>query len=274
MTRGHKEGETARMPQISPHAVVTCPENLADDVVVGAFAYVGPRVRIGAGTRVGNNVALDGDVRIGRDNHISPFAVIGEADDEKSPAGCVVIGDRNKVREHVVVRPGGAGAATRVGSDCLLCTGCYIGPRAQIADRVMLGTYSQLGEGTRLETRVWASAFTGTDPGVTIGRYSFTSGYAGIDRDAPPYAILLGFPFRVRGANTTNLKRCGFPEQAVAGLKEAFRALYDGKHREAHDDAVAEWAARTDLDEHQRYLMDFLVRHRPAGGSAAARKGG
>jgi UDP-N-acetylglucosamine acyltransferase len=252
------------------------PENLADDVVVGAFSYVGPLVRIATGARVGNNVTIEGDVLIGGDTHISPFAVIGEANEDKSPAGRIVIGERNKVREHVVIRSGAAAsnAATSVGNDCLLCTGSYVGPGAQIANRVMLGTYSQLGEGARLEARVWASAFTGADPGVTVGQYSFTSGYAGIDRDAPPYAILLGFPFRVRGANTTNLKRCGFPEKVIDGLKDAFRALYDGKHRDVHDDALAEWAARTDLDEHQRYLVDFLVRRRRQHENAPARKGG
>ena len=45
------------MPNISPHAVVMAPANLAGDVVVGAFAYVGPHVRIEAGSRVDNNAA-------------------------------------------------------------------------------------------------------------------------------------------------------------------------------------------------------------------------
>ena len=174
-----------------------------------------------------------------------------------------------------MIRPGaGAGAATRIGNDSLLSIGCSVGCDVVMDDRVMLGTYSQLADRTRMETHVWASAFTGTYAGVTIGRYSFTSGYAGIDRDAPPYAILLGFPFRVRGVNTHNLKRCGFPEETIAGLKDAFRVLFDGARRQVVQDVVAEWARRTDLDEHQRYLVDFLTRHvRGGDGDVAHRQG-
>ncbi|NQU74977.1 MAG: hypothetical protein HQ546_01525 [Planctomycetes bacterium] len=247
------------MPRISPHAVVTCPENLADDVVVGAFSYIGPKVYIGPGTRVDNNVVLIGRVSIGKENHIYPFAVIGSEDE--SQTGQIVIGDRNMIREHTVVLPGQANgsAETYIGNDNLLMTGCLISSDAKISDNIVLGNYSHVGDRAFIQSHVWASAFTGISPDVTVGRYSFTSGYAGVDRNAPPYAMLLGFPFQVRGVNTENLKRCGFKEKTIADLKEAFRAIFDGADRSVADEALVEWGRRSDLDEHLRYLVDFLA---------------
>lgn len=250
------------MSEISPHAVVACPANLAEGVTVGPFSYIGPQVRIGANTRIDNNVVIDGDVELGPDNRIYPFALIGgDAGSAPGAAGCVRIGRGNQIREHVVVCAAPAGGPpTRIEDHTLLSTGAYVGPASRIDSRVVLGTYSQLAEGTHLEEHVWASAFTGTDRHVTVGRYSFTSGYAGIDRDAPPYAMLQGYPFRIRGVNTHNLKRCGFDERTIEDLKDVFRDLFNGVEYGVTPGRLDHWAARTDLDEHRRYLVDFLRR--------------
>lgn len=249
------------MPTISPHAIVKCPENLAADVVVEAFAYVGAQVRLGPGSHVGNNVTIDGDVRIGANNRIYPYAVIGQVADPDVVGAGVTLGDRNCIREHSVIQAGTRNGGTRIGSDNLLMTGCYVGPDVVIEDLVVLGNYSQLSERTHVERHVWAAAFTGADAGVTIGRYSFTSGYAGIDRDAPPYAVLQGFPFRVRGANVVKLKRCAFDETTIGSLKAALRTLYNGESGEPSAEALKNLAVRDDLNEHVRYLVDYLRRH-------------
>jgi len=251
------------MPRISPHAIVERPENLADDVVVGPFCYIGRDVRIGPRTRIDNNVTLDGRVEIGAGCHIYPFAVIGQTAADGAPAGSINVGDRSKVREHAVICCGGdpSGDGTRIGGDSLVMTGCYVGPDVHVGDHVVLGNYCQLAEQSRVESHVWAAAFTGTSERVTIGRYSFTSGYAGIDRDAPPFAILQGYPFRVRGVNVLNLRRCGFEEQQIARLKEAFRGLFDEAGERAIGKAVATLAGRDDLDENLRYLAEYLQRH-------------
>lgn len=246
------------MPQISPYAIVECPANLADDVTVGPFACVGPDVRIGSGTRIENNVTLTGQVDIGRDNHVFPFAVIGQPAGEGQPAGRVVIGDRNSIREHVVICAGPAG--TRIGSDNLIMIGCHLAGDAAVGDQVILGNFTQVAERSRVEDWVRTSGFTGTRPGTTIGAYTFTSGFAGIDRNAPPFAMVQGFPFRVRGVNAQNLKRCGFDESAIADLKDAFRGLFNGEGGPVDPELIEELASREPLAEPVRYLLDFLRR--------------
>ncbi|MFW6154700.1 MAG: hypothetical protein ACOC95_05740 [Planctomycetota bacterium] len=248
------------MPIVSPHAVVDCPAQLADDVVVGPFAHVGPDVHIGPGTRVEGNVTLLGDVRIGAACHIYSFAVIGHTDADGRSGGQVRIGDRCNIREHAVIRGGDpdAGAPTTLGTDNLVMTGCFIGEHARVGANAVLGNYSQLERGAVIEDRVWAAAFTGVSAGVTIGRYSFTSGYAGIHRDAPPYAVLQGFPFRVRGVNALNLRRWKVDEAQISRLKTLFRDLYDDTDTPARS-VLRDAAARDDLDEHERYLVRYLT---------------
>lgn len=250
------------MPKISPHAIVANPDHLAEDVTVGPFSYIGPDVRIGPGSRVDNNVTIDGRVEIGGGCHIYPYAVVGQAGVNGEAAGTITIGDRNRIREHSVICVGAEadGPGTRIGSDNLLMTGCFVGADATVGDHVVLGNYSALAERTCVEQHVWAAAFTGAEADVTIGRYSFTSGYAGIDRDAPPFAMLQGYPFRVRGVNTLNLRRCGFTDEQINGLKDAFRTLFDAG--DGPDKPTVEaMAARDDLDEHQRRLVEFLLNH-------------
>jgi UDP-N-acetylglucosamine acyltransferase len=256
------------MSQISAQAIVVNPANLADDVYVGPFAYVGPEVRVGPGSRIENNVTIDGAVTIGRNNHVFPFAVIGQPADD-SPAGPVAIGDDNKIREHVVISAGRSGQ-TRLGNSGLIMIGSYIGPDCQLDDRIILGNYAQLAERTVVEKFVWASAFTGTWPGTRIGGYTFTSGYAGIDRDAPPFAMVQGFPFKVRAVNTHNLKRCGFEEKTISQLKDAFRLLYDGSSSIADPEQARRFIDQPHDDPHVQALADFLARSigngRPVGG--------
>ena len=246
------------MPQISPHAIVECPANLADDVVVGPFAYIGPDVRIGAGTRVDNNVTLEGNVQLGCENRIHPFALIGHPSQPGRTGGRVIIGDRNNIREHVTISAGAN--VTRIGDDNLIMIGCYVGPDVVVEDQVILGNYTQLADRTHVEKCVWASGFTGTRTGTTIGAYTFTSGYAGIDRDAPPFAMVQGFPFRIRTVNTHNLKKRGFDDESIGVLKEAFRSLFNGENGEPDIERVKELSQQTDLQEHVRYLVDFLCR--------------
>ena len=58
------------MANIHPSAVVDPHAELADDVVVGPFCLIGPRVRIGAGTVLRSHVVVDGTTEIGCIQHI------------------------------------------------------------------------------------------------------------------------------------------------------------------------------------------------------------
>lgn len=216
------------MSEISKLSTVERGAKIADDVRIGPFCYIGSHVRIAAGCVIENNVTITGKTTLGERNHIFPLSAIGVGSGgPKTGAAGVTIGEANVIREHVTIY-GGDEQPTRLGTDNLVMIGCQIGGGAQIGDHGIFVNSTHVGACAKIEDYVRTSAFVFIQPHVTIGAYTFTLGYAEIDQDCPPFAMVQGSPFRVRGVNTENLKRCGFGEDEIRGLRVAVRELYNG----------------------------------------------
>ena len=92
------------MTQIHPSAIVDSQAELAEDVVVGPFCLVGPKVCIGAGTVLRSHVVVEGSTTIGARNVIYAGASIGCHPQDKKYRGedtRLVVGD-DKDRKSVV----------------------------------------------------------------------------------------------------------------------------------------------------------------------------
>jgi UDP-N-acetylglucosamine acyltransferase len=244
------------MPEISPQAIVESGASVADDVRIGPFTYVGSEVRIGAGCVVENNVTLTGRTTLGEGNHVYPLAVVGEGPDEGSAGECVV-GAANTLREHVTVYAGGP-EPTRIGDDNLLMIDSQVGPGAVVGDHCIFANYTHVRAAARVEDYVRTSGFCLVDAGVTVGACTFTAGYVIVDQDAPPFAILQGSPYRVRGVNTHNLRRCGFGEEDIRALKDAFRELYNGQTRNPDAAAIRRLQTGEGTNASVHRLLEFI----------------
>ena len=246
------------MPEISPHAIVEPTAELADDVAIGPFCYVGPHVRIGPGSRIANNVTLLGRTTLGQRTEVFPMSVIGAAPPGAGEAdGQCVLGEANAVREHVTIYAGAEGP-TRIGNHNLFMIASQIGPGAQIGDHGIFDNCTKIGAAAFIEDYVRMSGFAAVADGARVGAYCFVAAYAGVQNDAPPYAMLQGFPVRVRGLNTRNLKACGFGEQDIHALKAAFRELFNGRGAEVKREALARLARQADVNPYVRKLTDAL----------------
>jgi UDP-N-acetylglucosamine acyltransferase len=271
------------MAAISPKAVVLNPAGLAEDVRVGPFSFLGPDVTVGAGTVIHNNVTVTARTRIGAGCQLFPGCIVGCAPEGSNaadpPAGTCTIGDGNIIREHTIIEAGaapapaaGAPAATReqtgtvLGGNNLLMVGFQIGHDASLEGEGIFANYTRIEHHARIEKFVRTSAFTDIKPHSTVGAYTFTTAYVCVDRDAPPYAIIQGYPFRVRSVNTENLRRCGFQQKTIDALKEAFRMLFNGPVDFPSADRLCSVEQAFD-DEHVKYLVDSLRR------SSASRAG-
>ena len=72
------------MAKIHHFSLVDPSAELADDVVVGPFCVIGPKVKIGAGTELISHVNILGNTQIGERNRIFPNASVGcEPQDKK-----------------------------------------------------------------------------------------------------------------------------------------------------------------------------------------------
>jgi UDP-N-acetylglucosamine acyltransferase len=244
------------MPDISPHAMVDRLAQLADDVRVGPFAYVGPGVQLGPGCVIDANASVTGRTSLGAQCHVFPHAIIGLPEQDGQDVQCL-IGQANRIREHAAVC-GGVDRPTVLGDDNLIMVGCRIGPGARLGSHCILSNYTQIDGGATVEDHVGTSAFTFVTSGAVVGTYTYVVGFTGIDAPAPPYAMVQGFPFRVRGVNSEKLHRCGFGDDDIRALKDAFRQLFDHTGGRVDEAAVERLAGQADLNAHVRRLVEAL----------------
>jgi len=256
------------LARISPKAVVVNPDGLADDVEVGPFSYVAGEVEVGPGTRIANGVTVTGRTRVGAGCWLHAGCIVGCAPPGRSEddAGPCTVADGNVIREHVIIEAGADpdGEGTRLAERNMLMVGCQVAHDASVAEECIFANFTRLERGARVERFVRTSGFTLIQAYATVGAYSFTTGYASVVTDVPPYAIVQGLPSRVRCVNTENLRRCGFDAEAIRRIKGAFRMLFDGAEGPPDDERLRAVERAFD-DEHVRHLLDSLRRSAASG---------
>ena len=110
---------------------------------IGPFCVVGKDVQIVPDVVLRSQVVVTGKTTIGEGTLVFPFAVLGEIPQDlkfKGEECALVVGERNRIREHVTMNSGteGGGGVTRIGDDGLFMAGCHIAHDAQVGDRVIV----------------------------------------------------------------------------------------------------------------------------------------
>ncbi len=219
------------MPQIHPSAVVERTAELAEDVVVGPFCYVGPRVRLGAGTRLVTHVTVLGRTTLGAQNVVWPYATIGGDPQDLKFHGedsQVLIGDRNEIRENVTIHKGtdNGGGITRVGDDNLIMVGVHVAHDCTIGSHIIIANAVQLAGHIVVEDHAAIAGAAAAHHFVTIGQYAYVGGLTRVVKDVPPFMVVEGNPARVRKANVTLLERSRFSNERIERIKKAHRLLF------------------------------------------------
>lgn len=219
---------------VEPSAVVDPRAELDEDVRVGPFCVIGPKVRIGCGTHLINNVTVMGRVTIGEHNRIFPGAVLGGDPQDISYRGSeteVIVGDHNVIREGVTINRGSEkeDGVTTLGSHCFIMAGghiahdCRVGSRVIMANATLLGGHVHVHDDATLSGGVVVHHFT------TVGSFSFAGGLSRVLHDVPPYMLAEGNPSKPRCINLVALKRNNFSAETIRALAEAHRLLYRAK---------------------------------------------
>jgi UDP-N-acetylglucosamine acyltransferase len=219
------------MPIIHAMAVVETGAELADDVVIGPFAFVGRQVRLGKGCVVHAHAHLEGHILAGDTNEFFPNAVIGcVSQDLKYRGGdcTIVIGNGNRFREACTVHIGteDGGGSTVIGDDNLLMVNVHVAHDCIIGDHNILGNNVMLAGHVKVEDWVILSGGVAVHHFVTFGKHSYCGGLSGVTRDVPPFMIADGHPFVVRGVNRIGLKRRGYSDAQLEALRTAYRMLF------------------------------------------------
>ena len=248
---------------IHPTAIIQAGARLADNVSVGPYSVIGEHVVIGSGTTISSHVVIEGWTEIGADNRIFQFSSIGADPQDLKYAGqktYLKIGDRNRIREFTTLNRGTAegGGLTTVGNDNLFMAyshvahDCIVHDHAVLANGATLAGHVEVGSASILGGLVAVHQF------CRIGCHTMISGGSMVNQDIPPYTIAQGDRAKTVGLNLIGLKRCGFSERTIRGIKKAYRLVFrSGLNLEGALQKIAEDIERSpELDLFVNFIKD------------------
>jgi UDP-N-acetylglucosamine acyltransferase len=218
--------------KIHPLAVIEKGAELGVDVSVGPFCVVSAGARIGDRTKLHSHVVLDGHIEIGVDNEIFPYCIFGGPPQDlgyKGEPTKVVIGDRNRFREHCSIHRATMKdrQVTKVGSDNYIMGYCHFAHDCVVGNHIIMANQSAFAGHVECGDHVIIGGQSGVQQKVRIGDYSFIGGATALRRDLPPFMCVKEFS-QVSGPNIVGLKRNGLPDDEIRVAMEIFKLLYLG----------------------------------------------
>jgi UDP-N-acetylglucosamine acyltransferase len=218
---------------VHPSAIVDPQAELGQGVIVGPWALVGPGVRVGDGTEVGPRVFIEKNTVVGEDCRIHNGAVLGTDPQDLKFQGeetVLEVGDRTVIREFATLNRGtSATGRSAVGSDCLIMAYAHVAHDCELGNHVILANSVNMAGHVILEDWVTVGGITPIHQFVRIGAHAFVGGGSRISQDVPPYCRAAGNPPSLFGLNSVGLERRGFSAEVRAGLKRAYRILFQSK---------------------------------------------
>jgi UDP-N-acetylglucosamine acyltransferase len=227
----------SRAAHIHPSAIVEPGATLGEGCHIGPFSVIGPEVVLGRNVVVKSHAIITGRTEIGEGTVIFPFATLGEVPQDlkfKGEATRLIIGARNRIREHVTMNTGtdGGGGVTRVGDDGLFMAGAHVAHDCQLGNRVILVNNAALAGHCVLEDDVIIGGLSGVHQFVRIGRGAMIGAVCMVTADVIPHGLVQGPRGALDGLNLVGLKRRGADRAGIAALRDLYDALGQGNFRE------------------------------------------
>jgi UDP-N-acetylglucosamine acyltransferase len=246
---------------IHPSTIVSAEAEIGDDVWVGPYCTIGPRVQVGKGCRFESHVVVEGPTKIGESNQFYPFATIGLQPQDlkfKGEETFLTIGNHNIFREYVNVHRGtvGGGGDTRIGDHNFLMAYVHVGHDSLLGSHIIMANAATLAGHVVIEDHATIGAFSGIHQFCRVGTHGYVGGYTVITKDVLPYSKTVSERnTQAYGPNVLGLERKGFTPGQIQDIKAAFRLLLQSKLNTTQ--AVQALKARPDSPETQ-IILNFI----------------
>ena len=219
---------------IHPSAVIEQGAVIGQGCSIGPFCHIGPNVVLHDNVTLKSHVVVTGQTEIGSGTTVYSFAVLGEIPQDKKFNGeetKLIIGERNRIREHVTMNTGtqGGGGVTRVGNDGLFMAGCHVAHDVIIGDRVVLVNSAAVAGHCVLEDDVIIGGLSGIHQFVRIGQGAIIGAVTMVTNDVIPYGLVQAPRGELDGLNLVGLKRKGVARIDITALRAAFQMLAQGE---------------------------------------------
>mgnify|MGYP000851191904 FL=1 len=242
---------------IHASAVIEQGAVIGEGCEIGAFCFVGADVKMGALCVLMNHAVVKGQTTLGEENTIFSFAVVGEIPQDKKFGGEItrlVIGARNRIREHVTVNTGteGGGSLTKIGDDCLLMAGCHIAHDVILANNVIVVNSAAVAGHCIIEDDVIIGGLAGIHQFVRIGKGAIIGAVTMVTNDVIPYGLVQAPRGQLDGLNLVGLKRRGVERSDIMALRAAFQMMAQG------DGTFQDRVKRMGEDSDSRYVHHIV----------------
>lgn len=246
---------------IHPSAVIEQGAHIGNGCVIGPFCHVGPNVILHDNVTLKSHVVVTGHTTIGSDTVVFPFASLGEIPQDlkfKGEETRLVIGQRNRIREHVTMNTGteGGGGVTIVGDDCLFMAGCHVAHDVHIGNRVILVNSAAVAGHCILEDDVIIGGLSGIHQFVRIGHGAIIGAVTMVTNDVIPFGLVQAPRGELDGLNLVGLKRKGVARADITALRAAFQMMAQGEG--TFNDRVKRMGEETD-SVYVKQIVDFVM---------------
>lgn len=244
---------------IAPTARVHPGANVGPETKIGEFCIIEPDVSIGARCLFEPYVLVKRWTTLGDDNEVSAGTVLGTDPLDKVFGGersYLVIGHRNKIREHYTVSRGTKPeSSTRIGNGNYIMTSGHIAHNCTVGDNTVIASCALIAGYAELEDSVFISGGVVVHQYSKVGRHAMIGGNTRVNSDAPPYFLYSDFNITPKGLNIVGLRRAGIGHEPIQKLKIAYRLLYRSGLKLA--DALARIEAEA-MCEETAHLVAFI----------------
>ena len=241
-------------------AIIDKDAKISDNVNIGPYCVVGPKVEIGEGTELHSHVNLVGNTKIGKNNIIYPFASIGTPPQDLKYTGednSLIIGDGNKFREYVNINPGtsAGGTITRLGNYNLLMVYCHVAHDCNLGDNIVLANNVQVGGHVIIEDNAIVGGSCAIHQYSRIGRLAMVGGMTGVLSDVIPFGLSLGNRNNLVGLNLIGLRRAKISNQDITILQKFYNLVFTNQNFRSNIDNL-----NADIRDNKyvKIIIDFI----------------
>ena len=216
-------------------SIIDSEAKIDDNVEIGPYCVIGPKVEIKNNTIIHSHVNISGKTIIGKRNKIYPFSSIGNHPQDlkyNNEETELIIGDDNTIREYVTINPGtvSGGGKTIIGDKCLFMISSHVAHDCVVGNNVIIANNVPLGGHVIIEDNVVIGGNSAVQQFTRIGKMAMIGGMTGVLHDVIPYGLSTGNRNSLQGLNLIGLRRAKFKNKDILVLMEAYKNIFATKN--------------------------------------------
>lgn len=224
----------AASAKIHPMSFIEDGAVIGENVVVGPFCHVGPKVTLHDDVQLVSHVVVLGCTTVGKGTKIWPSAVIG-GDSQSAHHSAVdttlVIGENCTIREGVTMNTGTVehGGTTIIGNNNLFLAYAHVAHDCRLGNNIILSNNVMLAGHVTIEDRAILGGGSAVHQFTRVGRQAFIGGLSAVSYDVVPYGMLNGNPGILSGLNIVGMTRAGIERAEIHKVRRAYKQIFEGE---------------------------------------------